>query len=131
MTAVSWRPASARSPERQVTTLDCHDGIPVSPDREGVVDAPGMRRLAEMVVERGGNVTRVLSDAHASGVDVHQLNCTFYSALNGDDDRYVAARAIQLFARGIPQVSTLGCLPVRTITRGGRPNWRGARHQSP
>lgn len=100
----------ARSPERQVTTLDCHDGIPVSPDLEGVVDAPGMRRLAEMVVERGGNVTRVLSDAHASGVDVHQLNCTFYSALNEDDDRYVAARAIQLFARGIPQVYYVGLL---------------------
>ena len=34
------------------------------------------------------------------GVDVHQLNCTYYSALDGDDERYLAARAIQLFAQG-------------------------------
>ena len=45
-----------------------------------------------------------------SGVDVHQLNCTYYSALGEDDDRYLAARAIQLFARGIPQVYYVGLL---------------------
>ena len=43
-------------------------------------------------------------------MDVHQLNCTYYSALAGDDDRYVAARAIQLFARGIPQLYYVGLL---------------------
>ena len=59
----------------------------------------------------GGNVNRILSDAHADGeVDVHQLNCTYYSALGGDDDRYVAARAIQLFARGVPQIYYVGLL---------------------
>ena len=26
-----------RAPERQVTTLDCHDGIPVSPDLDGIL----------------------------------------------------------------------------------------------
>ena len=29
----------ARSPARQFTTLDCHDGIPVRPDLEGVLDS--------------------------------------------------------------------------------------------
>ena len=43
-------------------------------------------------------------------VDVHQLNCTYYSALDCDDDRYVAARAIQLFARGVPQIYYVGLL---------------------
>ena len=41
---------------------------------------------------------------------MHQLNCTYYSALGEDDDRYLAARAIQLFARGIPQVYYVGLL---------------------
>ena len=66
----------ARSPERQFTTLDCHDGIPVNPDLVGVVRPDEMRRLADAVLARGGNVNRILSDGHADGVDVHQLNCT-------------------------------------------------------
>ena len=101
----------ARSPGRQFTTLDCHDGIPVRPDLDGILSAAGMRRLADRVVERGGNVNHILSDAHADGgVDVHQLNTTYYSALGCDDDRYVLARAIQLFAPGIPQVYYVGLL---------------------
>jgi len=100
----------ARSPERQFTTLDCHDGIPVRPDLDGILEAAEMRRLADLVLDRGGNVNRILSDSHAGGVDVHQLNCTYYSALGEDDDRYVAARAIQLFARGIPQLYYVGLL---------------------
>jgi hypothetical protein len=41
---------------------------------------------------------------------VHQLNITYYSALDCDDERYLAARAIQLFARGVPQVYYVGLL---------------------
>jgi sucrose phosphorylase len=100
----------ARSPERQFTTLDCHDGIPVQPDLDGILDPAELQRLADLVVTRGGNVNRILSGSHAGGVDVHQLNCTYYSAMGCDDDRYVAARAIQLFARGIPQLYYVGLL---------------------
>jgi sucrose phosphorylase len=100
----------ARSPVRQFTTLDCHDGIPVRPDLDGILDRSAMLRLADGVLGRGGNVNRILSDSHADGLDVHQLNCTYYSALGEDDDRYVAARAIQLFAPGIPQVYYVGLL---------------------
>lgn len=100
----------ARSPERQVTMLDCHDGIPVRPDLDGILGRDEMNELAGRVLERGGNVNRILSDSHADDVDVHQLNCTYYSALGEDDDRYLAARAIQLFARGIPQVYYVGLL---------------------
>ena len=101
----------AQSPARQFTTLDCHDGIPVRPDLDGILPAAGMRQLADVVLERGGNVNRILSDAHGDGgVDVHQLNSTYYSALGCDDDRYVLARAIQLFAPGIPQVYYVGLL---------------------
>jgi sucrose phosphorylase len=101
----------ASSPDRQVTTLDCHDGIPVRPDLEGILAPAEMRALADLVVARGGNVNRILSRSHApDGVDVHQLNITYFSALGEDEDRYLAARAIQLFARGIPQVYYVGLL---------------------
>lgn len=99
-----------RSPERQFTMLDCHDGIPVRPDLDGILPAERMLALAGHVLDRGGNVNRILSAGHSDGVDVHQLNITYYSALGEDDDRYVAARAIQLFARGVPQVYYVGLL---------------------
>lgn len=99
-----------RSPDRQFTTLDSHDGIPVRPDLDGILDPDEMRDLAALVVRRGGNVNRILSDAHAVDGDVHQINCTYYSALGGDDERYVSARAIQLFAKGVPQIYYIGLL---------------------
>jgi sucrose phosphorylase len=100
----------AASPERQFTMLDCHDGVPVNPDLEGILEPHEMRALADAIVARGGNINRILSAEPANGVDVHQLNCTLSSALGEDDDRLVAARAIQLFAPGIPQVYYVGLL---------------------
>jgi sucrose phosphorylase len=97
-------------PDRVFTTLDCHDGIPVWPDLDGILGPAEMLDLAALVEARGGNVNRLLSSTHAAAVDVHQLNCTYYSALDCDDDRYLAARAIQLFARGVPQVYYVGLL---------------------
>ncbi len=100
----------ARSPRRQFTMLDCHDGIPVRPDLDGILDPAEQRALADRIERRGGNVNRTMSGGSAQSIDVHQLNCTYYSALDGDDDRFVAARAIQLFARGIPQIYYMGML---------------------
>jgi sucrose 6(F)-phosphate phosphorylase len=100
----------ARSPRCQVTNLDCHDGIPVRPDLDGILTPYEMAAMAKNVLRRGGNVNRILSGVHAAAGDVHQLNTTYYSALGCDDDRYVTARAIQLFARGIPQVYYVGLL---------------------
>lgn len=100
----------ARSPRRQFTTLDCHDGIPVLPDLDGMLEPEEMRALGQRIRERGGNVNRILSQTHADGVDIHQLNATYYSSLDCDDDKYVAARAIQLFARGVPQIYYVGLL---------------------
>lgn len=99
------------SPERQFTMLDCHDGIPIRPDLDGILTPREMGSLADLIQERGGNVNRILSDVGADdSVDVHQLNCTYYSAVGGDDSRYVLARAIQLFARGVPQIYYVGLL---------------------
>ncbi len=99
----------ADSPHRQFTTLDCHDGIPVRPDLEGILSHEEMSDLADDLVAKGGNVNRILGDP-GDGPDVHQLNCTYYSALGEDDERYLAARAIQLFARGVPQLYYVGLL---------------------
>lgn len=99
-----------RSPDRQVTTLDCHDGIPIRPDLDGILEPDEMRDLANRIRDRGGNVNRILSRADAEEVDVHQLNCTYFSAMGADDERYLAARAIQLFAKGVPQVYYVGLL---------------------
>jgi sucrose phosphorylase len=100
----------SESPERQFTVLDCHDGIPVRPDLDGILTASEMRALGAQVQEQGGNVNRLLSGVGLDEVDAHQLNCTYYSALGGDDDRYLAGRAIQLFTRGVPQVYYVGLL---------------------
>jgi sucrose 6(F)-phosphate phosphorylase len=97
-------------PDRVFTTLDCHDGIPMRPDLDGILSPTEMLTIASIVERRGGNVSRILSPTHAAAGDVHQLNCTYYSALGGNDDRHVAARAIQLFARGVPQVYYVGLL---------------------
>ena len=100
-----------RSPDRQFTMLDCHDGIPVRPDLDGILPPERMLALADHVLAGGGNVNRILSSGSVdAGVDVHQLNTTYYSALDADDHRYLAARAIQLFARGVPQVYYVGLL---------------------
>lgn len=100
----------AASPERQFTTLDSHDGIPVRPDLDGILEPEEMIRLAELIERRGGNVNRILSGSLVDQVDVHQLNCTYRSALGGDAERYLAARAIQLFAKGVPQIYYVGLL---------------------
>jgi sucrose 6(F)-phosphate phosphorylase len=100
----------ARSPTKQFTTLDCHDGIPVRPDLDGVLDTQALRALAKRTVSLGGNLNHIQPSADSTELDVHQLNCTYYSALDGDDDRYIAARAIQLFARGVPQIYYVGLL---------------------
>jgi sucrose phosphorylase len=97
------------SPYRQFTTLDCHDGIPVRPDLDGILESGEMLQLTERLVASGGNASRLVS-SRPGEVDTHQLNCTYYSALDEDDDRYVAARAIQLFAKGVPQVYYVGLL---------------------
>ena len=53
----------AGSPVRQFTNLDCHDGIPVWPDLEGILDPVEMVDLADRIQRQGGNVNRILSEA--------------------------------------------------------------------
>jgi sucrose phosphorylase len=69
-------------------------------------------------MQRGANLSRVLSDRHKSydGFDIHQIRCSYYSVLDCNDDAYLAARAIQFFAPGIPQVYYVGLLAGKNDT---------------
>lgn len=99
-------------PGKQFTMLDCHDGIPVIPDLNDLIDTKNARKVVDKCLERGAKLSYILSDEHKTkdGFDVHQIDCTYYSALGCDDDAYLAARAIQFFAPGVPQVYYVGLL---------------------
>ncbi|PLT29648.1 sucrose phosphorylase [Peribacillus deserti] len=99
-------------PHKQFTMLDCHDGIPVKPDLDDLIDTKKARELVDVCLERGSNLSLILSEEHKAedGFDVHQIRCSYYSVLNCNDDAYLAARAIQFFAPGIPQVYYVGML---------------------
>lgn len=96
-------------PRKQFTTLDTHDGI-------GVVDAKDLMSDDEIeltkkrLYEQGGSVNRKYSSAAYNNLDIYQINCTYYSALGCDDDAYLTARAVQMFAPGIPQIYYVGLL---------------------
>lgn len=99
-------------PTNQFTQLDCHDGIPVKPDLNGFYQADQVKQVIKLCAERGGNFSQVISTRHqdADGFDVHQICGTYYSMLNQNDNAYYAARAIQLFTPGIPQIYYVGLL---------------------
>ncbi|MCP4397025.1 MAG: sucrose phosphorylase [bacterium] len=99
-------------PQKQFTMLDCHDGVPVKPDMDGLVNTNEARKVVDTCVQRGSNLSLIYSEKHKDpdGFDVHQIRGTYYSMLDCDDDAYLAARAIQFFAPGIPQVYYVGLL---------------------
>ena len=110
------RPAAGRRISRDLPsgssrTSTATTGSRSGPTSTGILEPAEMVDLADRIQASGRQRqpdpvrTRTLT-----AVDVHQLNCTYYSALDGDDDRYVAARAIQLFARGVPQIYYVGLL---------------------
>ena len=96
----------------QFTMLDCHDGVPVKPDLNGLYGHEEANKVIDACLERGANLSRVISPLHkdADGLDVHQIRCSYYSMLDGNDSAYLAARAIQFFTPGIPQVYYVGLL---------------------
>lgn len=94
-------------PKNQFTTLDTHDGIGTV-DVEGLLMDDEREKLIETLYLNGGNATLRASGGNSENVDVYQVNCTYYSALKCNDKSYVAARAIQFFVPGIPQVYYVG-----------------------
>ena len=99
-------------PHNQFTMLDCHDGIPIKPDLNGLYKSEDARKVVDLCLERGANLSLILSPAHkdSDGFNVHQIRCSYYSMLDCNDAAYLAARAIQFFTPGIPQVYYVGLL---------------------
>ena len=101
----------SKCPRRQITLLDCHDGLPVQPDMDDILTVAETKHLIDRCLARGANLNRILSDiSRADGFDAHQVNLTYFDALGRNEDAYLAARAIQFFTPGIPQVYYVGLL---------------------
>jgi sucrose phosphorylase len=109
---------AAMRPTNAVNVLDTHDGIgivdvgvdPRDPNRTGLLSPEQIHDLVESIHEHSGGTSRAATGAAASNLDLYQVNCTFYDALGRDDERYLAARTIQLLLPGIVQVYYVGLL---------------------
>lgn len=105
-------------PVNAVTVLDTHDGIgvvdigvdPLDHTKLGLLSPAQIDRLVETIHDNSAGASRRATGELASNVDLYQVNCTFYDALARDDARYLLARAIQLFAPGVPQIYYVGLL---------------------
>ncbi len=104
-------------PHNSVTVLDTHDGIGVADvaadaDRRlpGLLPPEAIAAVVETIHARSRGESRLASGGAARNVDTSQINCTFYDALGRRDDEYLAARAIQCFLPGIPQIYYVGLL---------------------
>ncbi|MDF1548683.1 MAG: sucrose phosphorylase, partial [Bacteroidales bacterium] len=66
-------------PHKQFTMLDCHDGVPVKPDMDDLVNTNEARELVNTCLDRGANLSLVYSDQHKSkdGFDVHQIRGSY------------------------------------------------------
>lgn len=97
-------------PRQMITVLDTHDGICI-PDVEDLLPRWHIESLIENIQERSADpIMRGTKGNLRSVGAIYQLTCTFYDAVHRDDDMYIAARAIQLFAPGIPQIYYVGLL---------------------
>lgn len=97
-------------PHNQVSVLDTHDGICI-PDVEDLLPRQQVEALIDNVARRSADpiLRRCAGGAHSVGA-IYQLTCTFFDALQRNEDAYIAARAIQFFTPGIPQVYYVGLL---------------------
>ncbi len=95
-----------------VNMLGCHDGIPVldlrgkevdGVYRKGLLSDAQIEAVIDKVMARGGRVKN-LYGPDGKKIAYYQVNATYYSALGENDQKLLLARAIQLFAPGIPQV---------------------------
>jgi sucrose phosphorylase len=96
-------------PRKQITTLDTHDGIGVV-DVQDLFSPEELQRTLDGLDEKGANTRKLYSGPEYKNLDIYQVNCTYFSALECNENSYIAARAIQFFTPGIPQVYYVGLL---------------------
>jgi len=102
-------------PRNCFTVLDTHDGIGIvdigaDGAKPGLVPPAELDRLVEHIHEQSGGQSRRATGVHASNLDLYQVNCTYFDACGRNAEAYLAARALQLFLPGVPQIYYVGLL---------------------
>lgn len=114
----TWAEEIIEKKIRVVNMLGCHDGIPLL-DLKGLLSEARIEALIETIVERGGMVKNL----HGQNNIYYQVNATYYSALDENDEKMLMARALQLFMPGKPQIWYLdvfaGTNDVDAVKRAG------------
>jgi sucrose phosphorylase len=112
-------------PANAINVLDTHDGIGIIdvgpggdpsdsvPPRPGLLDEQQIDALVTGIHANSRGTSLLATGQAASNLDLYQVNCTYYDALGGDDRSLLAARLVQLFLPGIPQVYYVGLLAGR------------------
>lgn len=121
MPLVTWL---NQSPPNCITVLDTHDGIgvqdvaadPLDNSFGGLLSDSQIEAVVETIHKNSGGVSQRASGHTAQNLDVTQINCTFFDALGRDDEAYILARLIQVFAPGIPQIYYAGWLALKNDT---------------
>ncbi len=101
----AWADEIISSGMQTVNMLGCHDGIPML-DLKGLIPDERIEELIDILKARGGFV----KDLHGKKNMYYQVNSTYFSALGGDPDALLLARAVQLFMPGKPQIWYLDLL---------------------
>jgi len=96
-------------PRKQITTLDTHDGIGIV-DVQELMSQEEIDRTIEGLYDKGSQAKRIYNTEAYNNLDLYQMNCTYYSALDCNNDSYICARILQFFTPGIPQVYYVGLL---------------------
>ena len=96
-------------PRKQITTLDTHDGIGII-DVQGLMTQEEIDRTIQGLYDKGSRAKRIYNTEAYNNLDLYQMNCTYYSALDCNDDSYICGRILQFFTPGIPQVYYVGLL---------------------
>lgn len=105
-------------PNNAITVLDTHDGIGVidvgsdqmNRSSKGLLRDSEVDALVETIHKNTHDESRQATGKAASNLDLYQINSTYYSALGNDNEKYLAARAVQFFLPGIPQVYYVGAM---------------------
>jgi sucrose phosphorylase len=105
-------------PNNAVNVLDTHDGIGVIDigsdqlDRslKGLISDEAVDSLVNTIHANTHGESAAATGAAASNLDLYQINSTYYSALGCNDQHYIAARAVQFFLPGVPQIYYVGAL---------------------
>lgn len=79
-------------------------------DRSGFLTDGQIEELISAIARNTHGESVEATGSSAINVDLRQVNSTFYSAIGCDDQKYLAARALQFFLPGIPQVYYMGAM---------------------